>query len=161
MRNLVTFAGIFFQCWAVSAGAQASKTTLDCAVPSLNQLRTITRLRIALQHGDPSTASKSSDCVIHSVSIGRSSNSHKVVAAQQLSLTRRSDARNCMSGANVAEAWHLVGTYAGRILKGEKPGDLPVQQSVKVEFVVNLKSAKALGLTIPTAVLALANEVIE
>jgi putative ABC transport system substrate-binding protein len=64
-------------------------------------------------------------------------------------------------GANVAEAWHLVGTYAGRILKGEKPGDLPVQQSVRVEFVVNLRSAKALDLTIPPAVLALADEVIE
>ena len=64
-------------------------------------------------------------------------------------------------GANVAEAWHLVGTYAGRILKGEKPGDLPVQQSVRVEFVVNLRSAKALDLTIPAAVLSLADEVIE
>lgn len=64
-------------------------------------------------------------------------------------------------GANVAEAWHLVGTYAGRILKGEKPGNLPVQQSTKVEFVLNLRSAKALGLTIPPAVLSLADEVIE
>jgi len=64
-------------------------------------------------------------------------------------------------GANVAEAWHLVGTYAGRILKGEKAGDLPVQQSTKVEFLLNLKSAKALDLTIPPAVLALADEVIE
>jgi putative ABC transport system substrate-binding protein len=64
-------------------------------------------------------------------------------------------------GANVAEAWHLVGTYAGRILKGEKPGDLPVQQSTRVEFVLNLKSAKALDLTIPPAVLSLADEVIE
>jgi ABC-type uncharacterized transport system substrate-binding protein len=64
-------------------------------------------------------------------------------------------------GANVAEAWHLVGTYAGRILKGEKPGDLPVQQSTRVEFVLNLNSAKALDLTIPPAVLSLADEVIE
>lgn len=64
-------------------------------------------------------------------------------------------------GANVAQAWHLVGTYAGRILKGEKPGDLPVQQSTVVEFVLNLRSAKALDLTIPPAVLSLADEVIE
>jgi len=64
-------------------------------------------------------------------------------------------------GASVGEAWHLVGTYAGRILKGEKPGDLPVQQSSKVEFVLNLRSAKALDLTIPPAVLSLADEVIE
>jgi putative ABC transport system substrate-binding protein len=64
-------------------------------------------------------------------------------------------------GANVAEAWHLVGTYAGRILKGEKPGDLPVQQSTKIELVVNLRSAKALGLTIPSSILNRADEVIE
>ncbi len=64
-------------------------------------------------------------------------------------------------GASLADAWHLVGTYAGRILKGEKPGDLPVQQSTKVEFVLNLRSAKALDLTIPPAVLSLADEVIE
>lgn len=64
-------------------------------------------------------------------------------------------------GANVAEAWRLVGNYAGRILKGEKPGDLPVQQSARVEFVLNLKSAKALDLAIPPAVLSLADEVIE
>lgn len=64
-------------------------------------------------------------------------------------------------GASLADAWHLVGTYSGRILKGEKPGDLPVQQSTKVEFVLNLRSAKALDLTIPPTVLSLADEVIE
>ena len=64
-------------------------------------------------------------------------------------------------GANVAEAWHLAGTYAGRILKGEKPGDLPVQQSTKIEFVVNLRCAKALGLTIPSSILSRADELIE
>jgi putative tryptophan/tyrosine transport system substrate-binding protein len=62
---------------------------------------------------------------------------------------------------NVFETSRTAGAYTGRILKGEKPGDLPVQQFSKMEFVVSLKSAKALGLTIPPALLAFANEVIE
>ena len=64
-------------------------------------------------------------------------------------------------GANVADAYRLTGNHTGRILKGEKPADLPVQQSGSTELVINLKAAKSLGLAFPITQLGRANEVIE
>ena len=64
-------------------------------------------------------------------------------------------------GASEGDSFHLAGICTGRVLRGEKPADLPVQQSTKVEMIINLKTAKALGLTVPLALLTRADEVIE
>jgi putative ABC transport system substrate-binding protein len=64
-------------------------------------------------------------------------------------------------GTDAADSLRLVGGYVGRILKGEKPADLPVQQATKIEFIINLRTAKALGLTVPQSIQLRADEVIE
>ena len=96
----------------------------------------------------------------HAAQFGALALRHSVPAIYQL--REFAAAGGLMSyGASVADANRLGGIYAGRILKGEKPADLPVVQSAKIELIVNLKTAKALGITVPIPVLGRADEVIE
>ena len=64
-------------------------------------------------------------------------------------------------GVDLLDTYRLVGVYAGRLIKGDRPADLPVVQPTKFQFVLNLKTAKALGLAVPSGVLSIADEVIE
>jgi ABC-type uncharacterized transport system substrate-binding protein len=116
---------------------------------------TAAQLRVALVIGTPDPVFGS-----HAAQLGALALRHSVPAIY----FRRefAAAGGLMSyGSSITETYRLAGLYAGRILKGEKPADLPVVQSTKVELILNLKTAKALGITVPLPLSGRADEVIE
>src|SRR5262249_2406545 len=96
----------------------------------------------------------------HEIELGEHAAGHRVPAIFSSRDFVAAGGLMSYSGSS-AESDLIAGVYAGRILKGEKPADLPVQQSAKVELMINMKSAKALGLTFPITLLVRADEVIE
>jgi putative ABC transport system substrate-binding protein len=128
----------------------SAESDLDAVFSKVGELRAG---GLVISAGDPFFAS-------HTGQLAALAARHAVPAVAASSLF--APAGGLMSyGADITDAYRLAGTYAGRILKGDKAGDLPVQQATRVELLINLKAAKALGITMPLSLLGRADEVIE
>jgi ABC-type uncharacterized transport system substrate-binding protein len=127
----------------------SSERDFDAVFAALAQLRAA----LVIGSGDPLFGSRAGE-------LGALALRHAVPAVYQFREFAASGGL-VSYGGNFTDSWRQVGVYAGRILKGEKPADLPIVQSTRVELILNIKTAKALGLTVPLSLLGRADEVIE
>ena len=142
----------------VAAGA----TGLQLRVYNTGSVRDINSAFAMFGHERPDALFVSADplFVVRRVQLANLSAGHAMPSS--FSVRDIVDAGGLMSyGTNISDAYRQIGVYAGRVLKGAKPADLPVQAPTKYELVINLKTAKALGIEVPPTLLARADEVIE
>jgi putative tryptophan/tyrosine transport system substrate-binding protein len=139
---------------AIALGLKLRVLRASDALDLATAFKSLTQMKVALVIGsDPFFSGRG-------VELGQLTLSNRVPAIYQY--PQFTAAGGLMSyGGDVAESYRLAGVYVGRLLKGERPSDLPIQEITKVELIINLKTAKALGISLPSSVLERADEVIE
>jgi putative tryptophan/tyrosine transport system substrate-binding protein len=139
---------------AIALGLKLRVMRASDALDLATSFKSLTQMKVALVIGsDPFFSS-------HGLELGRLTLSNRIPAIYQY--PQFTAAGGLISyGGDVAESYRLAGVYVGRLLKGEKPSDLPIQEVTKVELIINLKTAKAFGISLPSPILERADEVIE